>query len=59
MKTKVLCTLANKDDVRLAPVKSKDTTVAIRGLDLVGGDVPELEKDAIYVLEFTLTKLDE
>jgi len=34
MKTRVLCTLANKDDTRLAPVNDPGNTITIRGLDI-------------------------
>jgi hypothetical protein len=52
MKTKVLCTLANKDDVRLAPVNDSGNTIQIRGLDIVGSTDPlPFKQNELYTIE--------
>ncbi len=34
MKIRMLCTLANPDDVRFAPINNPENTIRLRGLDL-------------------------
>ena len=55
MKTKVLCTLANKDDTRLAPVNDPANTIQIRGLDIVGATEDLLFKvGELYTIEMKI-----
>ena len=57
MKTKVLCTLANRDDVRLAPVNDPANTIQIRGLDIVGSTEPTTFKVGdIYTIEIKVVE---
>lgn len=59
MKTKLLCTLANKDDTRFAHVNDPASTFRLRGLDLHPGaePLPEFTVGDVYVLEVVITKV--
>jgi hypothetical protein len=54
----MLCTLANRDDTRLAPINSPDNTIACRGIDikLLSDDQPSLEQGEGYEVEILVKK---
>lgn len=58
MRIRMLCTLANRDDTRLAPINSPDNTIACRGIDikLLSDDQPSLEQGEGYEVEILVKK---
>ena len=57
LKIKMLCTLANDGEIRLAPINDAANTVSTRGIDLLKSKdaLPALKQNDVYVVEITAT----